>query len=98
MPSQSWLVAVFDVQNLNGHTVLEKCVVQKSTSGRTAFPCCIICVVKDRRVTQAELEHVRDVFEREVAGLKEELRAVVSQAPRAGMRHEGQQRADKQRP
>lgn len=29
-------------------------------------------------MTQGELEHVRDVFEAEVAGLKEELRAVVS--------------------
>lgn len=33
---------------------------------------------KDRRITQSELEHVRDVFEGEIAGLKEELRASVS--------------------
>ncbi|CAM9542158.1 unnamed protein product, partial [Scytosiphon promiscuus] len=31
---------------------------------------------EDRRVVQGDLEHVRDIFEREVADLKEELRAV----------------------
>lgn len=36
--------------------------------------------VKDRRVTQGELERVRDVFEGEIAGLKEELRTMVSHA------------------
>lgn len=35
---------------------------------------------KDRRVTQGELEHVRDVFEGEISGLKEELRSMVSHA------------------
>lgn len=35
--------------------------------------------VKDRRVTQGELEHMRDVFEGEIVGLKEELRSMVSQ-------------------
>ncbi|CAM9816556.1 unnamed protein product [Pylaiella littoralis] len=34
---------------------------------------------EDRRVTQGELEHVRHVFEAEVAGLKEELRAVTTE-------------------
>lgn len=33
---------------------------------------------KDRRVTQGELEHMRDVFEGEIVGLKEELRTMVS--------------------
>lgn len=37
-------------------------------------------LTQDRRVTQGELERVRDMFENEVAGLKEELRAVVSQS------------------
>lgn len=31
-------------------------------------------------MTQGELEHMRDVFEGEIAGLKEELRTVVSHA------------------
>ena len=37
-------------------------------------------VRQDRSITQGELEHVRDVLEREVASLKEELRAAVSKA------------------
>lgn len=44
------------------------------------YSCVYVKIKKDRRVTQGEHEHVRDVFEAEVAGLKEELRAVVSQA------------------
>lgn len=42
----------------------------------------LICPMleKDRRVTQGELEHMRDILEGEIAGLKEELRSMVSQA------------------
>ncbi|CAM9662984.1 unnamed protein product, partial [Laminaria digitata] len=36
------------------------------------------CANEDRRITQSELEHMRDVLEGEVSSLKEELRAAVS--------------------
>eukprot|EP00752_Nemacystus_decipiens_P006959 g6244.t1 len=44
---------------------------------------------EDRRVTQGELEHMRDVFEGEIAGLKEELRSMTAEvdtSKRAAMR------------
>ena len=41
----------------------------------------LYCVAwKDRRITQGELEHMRDVLEGEVSSLKEDLRAAVSYA------------------
>lgn len=40
--------------------------------------CVIFVHDQDRRITQSELERVRDVLEREVANLKEELRSTVS--------------------
>lgn len=58
-----------------------------STRIKTSFPlqstllldtCVIFVHGQDRRITQGELERVRDVLEREVANLKEELRSAVS--------------------